>query len=217
METILTNYPTIKNKPEFDITIHYPCENLKDAYPNGVYIGYLPDMTIYQNGKPQKIELPLYLTRNEHVKFTLYKQTATIADELLCGPREMFLVKCDDSADDLFKEIKDKGRKWGITKKQYQLEATTANRPGDYKYCVDVKIPAIPGYVHRAGKDFRMKFNVRVNSIAKYIMPAPANRPPYWVSEKFEQLPGKLIYVEGEEIDLNFAGDDADDEDKDNV
>lgn len=72
METILTNYPTIKNKPEFKITIHYPCENLKDAYPNGVYIGYLPDMTIYQNGKPQKITLPLYLTRNEHVKFTLY-------------------------------------------------------------------------------------------------------------------------------------------------
>jgi len=47
VETILTDYTTIKNKPEFDMTIHYPCENLKDPYPNGVYLGYLPNMEIY--------------------------------------------------------------------------------------------------------------------------------------------------------------------------
>ena len=62
-----------------------------------------------------------------------------------------------------------------------------------------------------------MKFTVTVRSIAKYIMGPPTNRPPFWVSDKFEELPGKLIYLEGEVIDLNFAGDDADEEDKDLV
>jgi hypothetical protein len=36
-----------------------------------------------------------------------------------------------------------------------------------------MKIPAIPGYVHKEGKDSRMKFTVTVRSIAKYIMGPP--------------------------------------------
>jgi hypothetical protein len=51
------------------------------------------------------------------VKFSLYKQTATVGDELLCGPRTMSLVKCDGTPDDLFKEVKDDGKKYGITKR----------------------------------------------------------------------------------------------------
>lgn len=45
-ETKLTDYVLILNKPEFQMVIHYPCDNLGDNHPNGLYLGYLPDMSI---------------------------------------------------------------------------------------------------------------------------------------------------------------------------
>ena len=104
-----------------------------------------------------------------------------------------------------------------MTKRKFELNATTTNRVGYYDYCVDVRIPAIPGFVVKEGKDHRHRFTVHVKSIAKYIMEAPSNRPPHWVDENFELMSGKVIYNEGEEINLNFKGADADDDDKDLV
>jgi hypothetical protein len=124
---------------------------------------------------------------------------------------------CDGTPDYLFKEIEDGGKKYGMTKRKFELNATTTNRVGYYEYCVDVKIQAIPGFVVWEGKDRRHRFQVEVRSIAKYIMKLPDNRPPFFSDEKFSMLTGKVTYNEGEMIDLSFVGDDADDDDKPNV
>lgn len=175
-------------------------------------MGYVPPMTIFQNGKPQKITLPLFLTRNEHVKFQTYKSTPKIADELLCGPRTIDLVRCDGSPNDLFKEIADGGKKYGMTKRMFELNATTKHKAGIYEFCVDVKIDSIPGFEIKAGKDKRMRIKVEVKSIAKYVMAPSANRPPYFKDDAFSKL-DKVQYFEGDEISLSWAGADADDDD----
>ena len=59
----------------------------------------------------------------------------------------MSLVRCDGASDDLFTESGDDGREYGMTKRQFELNATTANTVGSYDYCVEVAITAIPAFV----------------------------------------------------------------------
>lgn len=47
LHTQLVDYPAIESTPAWQIHIHYPCANLLDDFPNGVYLGYIPDMRIY--------------------------------------------------------------------------------------------------------------------------------------------------------------------------
>lgn len=81
------------------------------------------------------------------MKFQTNKATPKTAAELISGPRTIDLVLCDGTTSDLFKEIADDGKEYGMTKRRFELNVTTKHKAGTYDFCVDVKIPSIPGFV----------------------------------------------------------------------
>ena len=99
-----------------------------------------------------------------------------------------------------------------MVKRRYELNASTSIPVGLYEYCIDVTITDIPGFVVWGSADSRQRFTVEVLQIPMYIMPDPENQPPFWANSDFDNLPGKVTYFDGDQIDVNFAPADIDTE-----
>jgi hypothetical protein len=106
---------------------------------------------------------------------------------------------------------------FGYPGPKFKLDATTGNQVKIYEYCIDVTLPLIPDFEIHKDSDSRQRFTVEVISIAKYEMKEEDNRPPFWVDSSFARMQGKVRFEEGEEVDLSFAGDDADSDDEGKV